>query len=345
MSLFSEQLLAWYDLHGRKDLPWQQNPNPYEVWLSEIMLQQTQVTTVIPYYLRFTDTFPSVNDLANADIDDVLSLWTGLGYYARARNLHKAAKCIVEDHHSQLPNNLEALIDLPGIGRSTAGAIMTLGYHQNYPILDGNVKRVLTRFFAIEGWPSKKDIENRLWQEAERLLPSKRIANYIQAQMDLGATLCTRSKPRCNDCPLQTDCQAFALGQPTKYPTPKPKKTNPTRTTSWIIAFNNNDEVLLTKRPSTGIWGGLWTFPEVSAESEINDFCNEQLFISVDAVSELASFQHIFSHFKLNIHPYVVSSKQSGTTVSENNNYNWYKIEQALTLGLPAPVKTVLTSL
>jgi A/G-specific adenine glycosylase len=180
LTLFSEHLLAWYDVHGRKDLPWQQNPTPYEVWLSEIMLQQTQVSTVIPYYLRFTEQFPTVSDLANAVVDDVLSLWTGLGYYARARNLHKAAKYIVEHHDAKLPDNLEQLMALPGIGRSTAGAIMTLGFHQNYPILDGNVKRVLTRFFAIEGWPSKKEIENRLWQEAERLLPDKCIANYIQ---------------------------------------------------------------------------------------------------------------------------------------------------------------------
>lgn len=345
MTLFSEQLLAWYDLHGRKDLPWQQNPSPYEVWLSEIMLQQTQVTTVIPYYLRFTERFPTVTDLANANVDDVLSLWTGLGYYARARNLHKAAKCIVEDHKAKLPDNLEKLIALPGIGRSTAGAIMTLGFHQNHPILDGNVKRVLTRFFAIEGWPSKKEIEDRLWIEAERLLPNKRIANYIQAQMDLGATLCTRSKPRCGDCPLQQDCQAYAQEEVSKYPTPKPKKVTPTKSTQWLIVFNDNNEVLLAKRPQTGIWGGLWTFPEVSSELDITDFCTEQLLISVDAVSKLEPFQHVFSHFKLTIQPSVISTKHAENVVNENNNYNWYKIEQALTLGLPAPVKTVLTSL
>lgn len=345
MSIFSKQLLAWYDQHGRKDLPWQQNPSPYEVWLSEIMLQQTQVATVIPYYQRFTKQFPTVDDLAKADIDDVLSLWTGLGYYARARNLYKAANRIVDEHQSQLPADIDALIDLPGIGRSTAGAIMTLGYHQNYPILDGNVKRVLTRYFAIEGWPSKKDIENRLWQEAERLLPKQRIANYIQAQMDLGATLCTRTRPRCNDCPMQLDCEAFKQGEPTRYPTPKPKKTTPTKTSHWIIALNENNEVLLNKRPNTGIWGGLWTFPEVAEESDIEQHCNDQLFIATDDIAALPSFQHIFSHFKLNIHPHIVTAAPHNNVLSENNNYNWYKIEKALTLGLPAPVKTLLTSL
>jgi A/G-specific adenine glycosylase len=345
LTLFSEQLLAWYDVHGRKDLPWQQNPTPYEVWLSEIMLQQTQVSTVIPYYLRFTEQFPTVSHLANADVDNVLSLWTGLGYYARARNLHKAAKYIVENHDAKLPDNLEQLMALPGIGRSTAGAIMTLGFHQNYPILDGNVKRVLTRFFAIEGWPSKKEIENRLWLEAERLLPDKRIANYIQAQMDLGATLCTRSKPRCNDCPLKMDCRAYAQGNPTKFPTPKPKKATPIKYTNWIIVLNDKNEVLLTKRPATGIWGGLWTFPEVIDATTIRDYCSTNLSLSVDAISELTPFQHVFSHFKLNIQPFVISTKHISNAVNENNTVNWYKIYDALTLGLPAPVKTVLTSL
>jgi A/G-specific adenine glycosylase len=345
LTLFSEQLLAWYDVHGRKDLPWQQNPTPYEVWLSEIMLQQTQVSTVIPYYLRFTEQFPTVSHLANADVDNVLSLWTGLGYYARARNLHKAAKYIVENHDAKLPDNLEQLMALPGIGRSTAGAIMTLGFHQNYPILDGNVKRVLTRFFAIEGWPSKKEIENRLWLEAERLLPDKRIANYIQAQMDLGATLCTRSKPRCNDCPLKMDCRAYAQGNPTKFPTPKPKKATPIKYTNWIIVLNDKNEVLLTKRPATGIWGGLWTFPEVIDATTIREYCSTNLSLSVDAISELTPFQHVFSHFKLNIQPFVISTKHISNAVNENNTVNWYKIDDALTLGLPAPVKTVLTSL
>ncbi len=345
LTLFSTQLLDWFDLHGRKDLPWQQTPSPYQVWLSEIMLQQTQVSTVIPYYQRFTQRFPTVDDLANADVDDVLSLWTGLGYYARARNLHKAAKLIVEQHASKLPQNLEALIDLPGIGRSTAGAIMTLGYHQNFPILDGNVKRVLTRYFAIEGWPSKKDIENKLWQEAERLLPETRIANYIQAQMDLGATLCTRSKPRCLDCPLQSDCLAYQQGEPTKYPTPKPKKTTPTKSTNWIIALNKDQQVLLTKRPDNGIWGGLWTFPEVTEASAISQHCHDKLFITSHAIKPMDSIHHVFSHFKLNIHPYLIDAEQQTNQLSENNNHNWYKITDALNLGLPAPVKTVLTLL
>lgn len=196
-SSFSERLLAWYDHHGRKDLPWQQNPSAYHVWLSEVMLQQTQVATVIPYYQRFIERFPDINALADANIDDVLGLWSGLGYYARGRNLHKAAVQMQQHHNAQVPEDFKALLDLPGIGRSTAGAIMALAFHQRYPILDGNVKRVLARFDAINVWPGEKHTEATMWQRAETLLPEHRIANYIQAQMDLGATLCTRSRPAC----------------------------------------------------------------------------------------------------------------------------------------------------
>ncbi|BDZ73168.1 hypothetical protein GCM10025856_08870 [Methylophaga marina] len=221
---FADALLDWFDHYGRKNLPWQQNPTPYHVWLSEIMLQQTQVSTVIDYYTRFIQRFPNVYSLAEAKQDDVLAYWSGLGYYARARNLHKTAQIVSADYTGAFPETLEELINLPGIGRSTAGAILTLAYHQKYPILDGNVKRVLTRFFAIDGWPGNKKVEDSLWEKAESLLPDKRIANYIQAQMDLGATLCTRSKPDCPRCPLQSHCLAYNNGNPTAYPEKNLKK-------------------------------------------------------------------------------------------------------------------------
>jgi len=343
-SIFSKQLLSWFDLHGRKDLPWQQQPTPYHVWLSEIMLQQTQVSTVIPYYQRFTEQFNTINSLAEAAVDDVLALWTGLGYYARARNLHKAAIIMREQHHGEMPTNFDELIALPGIGRSTAGAILTLAHQQQFAILDGNVKRVLARYFAIEGWPGKKDIENQLWQKAELLLPTHRIANYIQAQMDLGATVCTRSKPRCNLCPLTSDCLAFKQGNPSDYPTSKPKKVIPHRQTHWLIAQINTGEVLLEQRPQQGIWGGLWSFPEVKDKGEL-DYHSQQLNLIEKNKVKLIDINHIFSHFKLTIHPYLIQCEQQTNHVAENNNLSWYKISDALRLGLPAPVKTVIQSL
>lgn len=341
---FSKLILDWFDQHGRKDLPWQQQPTPYHVWLSEIMLQQTQVSTVIPYYQRFTEKFNDITSLASAPIDDVLALWTGLGYYARARNLHKAAIIMAQDHNGEMPTNYDELITLPGIGRSTAGAIMALAHQQSFAILDGNVKRVLTRYFAIQGWPGKKTVENQLWQKAELLLPQKRIANYIQAQMDLGATVCTRSKPLCNECPLATNCQSLKQDNPTGFPTPKPKKAIPHRQTHWLIAQNDNGEILLQRRPAHGIWGGLWSFPEAQDKNQIEHHC-QQLHINKVESTDLAEITHIFSHFKLTIYPHLIQSHQQSNHIAENKNLSWYKICDALRLGLPAPVKAVIQSI
>jgi len=342
---FSSQLLAWFDLHGRKDLPWQQAPTPYHVWLSEIMLQQTQVSTVIPYYQRFTQQYDNLHALANAPVDDVLALWTGLGYYARARNLHKAATIILEHHNGEMPTNLDALISLPGIGRSTAGAIMSLAHKQRFAILDGNVKRVLTRYKKISGWPGNKAIENKLWLIAEQLLPSERIAHYIQAQMDLGATVCTRSKPKCDICPLQSNCQAFQHDIPQNYPESKPKKIIPTRKINWLILQSDDQKVLLQQRPNSGIWGGLWSFPEVDCMDNIAELCLNNYQINITGITVAPSFKHVFSHFKLDVHPHLISSSQASNNISENNSSTWYKISDALLLGLPAPVKTFLQSL
>lgn len=343
-STFSKNLLVWFDQYGRKDLPWQQKPTPYHVWLSEVMLQQTQVKTVIPYYKKFTAKFPNINSLANASLDDVLALWTGLGYYARGRNLHKTAGVIASSHGGEMPSTLQELIALPGIGRSTAGAIMALAHHQSFSILDGNVKRVLARYFAISGWPGNKKIEESLWEKADQLLPNNRIANYIQAQMDLGATICTRSKPNCSHCPLSTDCQAFQKNEVVKFPTPKAKKTIPTRQTRWLVAQSINNEILLQHRPTQGIWGGLWSFPEVTHQNEIKLAC-EKLYLEFSSIVDKPVIRHIFTHFKLDIHPYLIQCNTPSPQISENKNLAWYKISDALQLGLPSPVKSFIQSL
>ena len=343
---FSQRLLDWYDQYGRKDLPWQQQPTPYHVWLSEIMLQQTQVSTVIPYYNRYTAQFKNVAELAAAPLDEILALWSGLGYYARARNLHKAANIMVAEHNADLPASLEKLMQLPGIGRSTAGAIMTLAYHQRYPILDGNVKRVLARFDAIPEWPGLKPIENILWQRAEQLLPKQRIANYIQAQMDLGATLCTRSRPQCTRCPLHSDCKAYHTGEPTSYPVSKPKKSIPSKQTHWIIAQKPNGQILMHQRPLHGIWGGLWSFPEVENMMQIPEFCQNDLQLNYTKSTQLSSIKHVFTHFRLNITPHLLNCNSNlPHRIADTDRLMWVKIDEALKLALPTPVKSLLKSI
>jgi A/G-specific adenine glycosylase len=342
---FSERLLAWFDLSGRKDLPWQKNVTPYRVWLSEIMLQQTQVSTVIPYYLRFVQQFPDIVSLAKASVDDVLVLWTGLGYYARARNLHKTARIVVNAYDGFFPSTIDTLISLPGIGRSTAGAIMSLAHHQRFPILDGNVKRVLSRYAAIEGWPGHKAVETTLWHLAEQLLPEHRFANYIQAQMDLGATVCTRSKPNCSACPFSNDCQAYLQGSTAHYPASKPKKAIPTRETHWVVAQSSDGKLLLEQRDKRGIWGGLWSFSEKESLEEVQNHCEfTNIFIS-NSREQLSQIKHSFSHYKLIIYPHLIQCKQNRDVIADNNKLKWYKIDEALQLGLPAPVKQFIQSL
>ncbi len=338
---FSERVLSWFDEHGRKDLPWQQDKTPYRVWISEIMLQQTQVATVIPYYARFMSSFSSVEALANASEDDVLSHWSGLGYYARARNLHKAAKKLVSEFDSEFPLTVEGVCELPGIGRSTAAAILSISRGVPAAILDGNVKRVLARFHAVPTWPGEKKTENRMWEVAESYVPEKRAGDYTQAMMDLGATLCTRSKPQCLLCPLSHDCLAIKQGNPTDFPIKKVKKAKPTKSTVMLILVNESGELLLEKRPSVGIWGGLWSLPE-SAESESLILDVEQRF-QFQSIAEktLAVFRHTFSHYHLMIHPVrlVVASQHM---VYDGNKYQWCTKEQSLNLGLPAPVRQIL---
>lgn len=340
---FSDRLLAWFDAHGRKDLPWQQNKTPYRVWVSEIMLQQTQVGAVIDYYQRFMARFPTLEDLALAPQDDVLEYWAGLGYYARARNLHRCAQTVYHDHAGQFPTTLAALVALPGIGTSTAGAILSLAMAQRGVILDGNVKRVLCRHQAIAGWPGKREVEKRLWTLADALTPQHRNADYTQAIMDLGATLCTRSRPACERCPMQEDCLAKANGAPQHYPTPKPKKTVPHRQT-WIALLCHNDAILLEKRPDSGIWGGLYSLPEFPAdlsEQALHDQLAAQGF-RIRHVQAGTPFWHTFSHFKLELKPLEVQLTCPPNHIADTTGMHWVPSNRVTKLGLPAPISRYL---
>lgn len=339
MDDFATRLLAWYDLHGRHNLPWQRDATPYHVWLSEIMLQQTQVATVIPYYERFTSRFPDIQALAAAEADDVLHHWSGLGYYARARNLHKAAKMLVADFSGTLPADLEALESLPGIGRSTAGAILSTALGGRAAILDGNVKRVLARFHAVEGWPGKSAVASRLWELAESHTPDTRVADYTQGIMDLGATLCTRSKPDCHRCPLADDCAALALGQQGDFPGRKPRKVKPTRTTSFVIAHTPKGELLLERRRPSGIWGGLWCFPEVDDDAGAIRYCEETLAVDVARTMALPTLRHSFSHYHLEISPLLLTLSKTPALIREGQELRCWPSENAPAVGLAAPVK------
>lgn len=329
---FSKRVLAWYHQHGRKHLPWQQNHDPYRIWVSEIMLQQTQVTTVIPYFQRFTDSFPTVEALANADEDAVLEHWAGLGYYARARNLQRAAKQVMTEFNGEFPSNIDELMRLSGVGRSTAGAILSLSLNQRHAILDGNVKRVLCRYFTISGHPSMAKVEKQLWQIAEKLTPTQENREYTQAMMDLGAMICARSSPQCQDCPIHVDCQAYAAGTMTNYPEKKQKKGDkPTRHFTMPL-FVDGQTLYLEKRPVKGIWGGLWSLPLLETTTEIDDY-RQKLTSAIGAEKTLAEFAHEFTHYKLRITPLWIDCKltQNGVAFTDIS-----------TLGLPAAVKKIL---
>lgn len=360
---FSERLLSWFDQFGRHDLPWQQNINPYRVWVSEIMLQQTQVKTVIPYFEKFMTSFPTLADLAAASQEAVLSHWAGLGYYARGRNLHKAAQIIMQQHNGQFPADFDAIVALPGIGRSTAGAVLSIALNQRYAILDGNVKRVLARYFAVEGWPGEKTIEKSMWQLAEDLTPQQRFNDYTQAIMDLGATLCTRSKPSCEACPVQSDCQAFKLGLVSQYPYKKPKKDKPTKQAWLLLQEDQQGQIYLQKRPQKGIWGGLWSLPEFESLQSCQESLQSQRRL-VKSLLEWPSFRHTFSHYHLEIYPVHCTqhfseenqAEPSSTKLNENLAMyasqadiegRWIGVEALLKgeVGVPAPVLKLVEQL
>ena len=337
MKLISKSLLNWHKEFGRHDLPWQNTTDAYRIWVSEIMLQQTQVTTVIPYYQRFMDSFPTVVDLANAEQDTVLHHWTGLGYYARARNLHKSAQIITNEHAGLFPTDFEEVLALPGIGRSTAGAVLSFSTNQRHPILDGNVKRVLARFYEVEGWYGKKDVEQKFWQLADANTPNKDVDIYTQAIMDFGATLCTRSKPNCEACPLQRDCQAFANDRVKELPHGKPKTIKPTKQVFMLLVKNIEDEFLLQQNPPSGIWGSLWCPAQVQAletEHEIGG-------LNVETLEKLPILKHTFSHYHLEITPVLCRPKGQANSVAETKLV-WYKSDSEQALGLAAPVKKLL---
>jgi len=343
---FAQQLLAWFDQHGRKDLPWQIDPTPYRVWVSEIMLQQTQVTTVIPFYERFMTRFPTVSALAAAPLDEVLHHWTGLGYYARGRNLHSAARIIAEELGGEFPAGVDALSELPGIGRSTAGAIAAISQGQRAPILDGNVKRVLARFHAVAGYPGETRPQNTLWQHAEQHTPVERLADYTQAIMDLGATVCSR-KPDCGMCPLQACCAAYQQGTVMQYPAPKPKKAKPTRRSRMYLITDPHNACLLEQRPANGIWGGLWTPPERGAEYLTEQVCAEFGIRDqdVEASHTATPFRHTFTHFHLDIEPVYIRLKRTPSLVRDDAGLMWYAAGTNAPVGLSAPAVTLLSSL
>lgn len=339
---FVARLLHWFDDHGRHDLPWQHPRSPYRVWLSEIMLQQTQVATVIPYFQRFLQHFPTLPDLAAASNDAVMAQWAGLGYYARARNLHAAAKRCVELHDGDLPRDFDALHALPGIGRSTAGAILSQAWNDPFAILDGNVKRVLSRYHGIDGFPGLPAIEKQLWSIAEAhvaQVPAGRMADYTQAQMDLGATVCSRAKPACVICPLQDACAARREGRTAELPTPKPSRTLPEREAVALLLRDAQQRVLLQKRPDTGIWAQLWTLPQAEAGSELQDWFDAHVEGSLEDAEELPVLQHTFSHYKL--HLQVLSRQVHGLRVEEPT-LRWVANDELPALGLPAPIRKLL---
>jgi A/G-specific adenine glycosylase len=343
MNDFSSRLITWQKQYGRHDLPWQNTTDPYAIRVSEIMLQQTQVSAVIAYYSKFMTRFPTISTLANATQDEVLQHWSGLGYYSRARNLHHAAQTIMDEHVGQFPQHFATIQTLPGIGRSTAAAIASFAFNQVQTILDGNVKRVLTRHFAIAGWPGTPKIEKQLWTLAESLLPETEMVAYTQGLMDLGATLCTRSKPKCGSCPLNSSCEAYKQNLVSMLPTLKPRKTIPEKQITMLILMHGN-EVLLEKRPPTGIWGGLWSFPETEATDDFAAISHDKFGISAQISQPLPILSHTFTHFKLHIQPQPLQVLKQPTQAKESGQV-WLSIEDAIGAAIPTPVRKILLSL
>ena len=340
---FSSRLIAWQKIHGRHDLPWQNTQDPYAIWVSEIMLQQTQVAAVIAYYARFMARFPNIATLAQASQEEVLQHWSGLGYYSRARNLHNAVQTIMDEFDGQFPEDFEKIQTLSGIGRSTAAAIASFAFQQNQTILDGNVKRVLARHFLIEGWTGSPKIEKALWALAETLVPDQEMIAYTQGLMDLGATICTRNKPKCELCPLNVHCMALAKNQTKALPTPKPRKAIPQKQTTMLLLLNGN-EVMLEKRPPNGIWGGLWSLPEISMQEIPSEVAMQRFGLEVESDEPLPSILHTFTHFKLEILPQPLQVIHRSLQAIRPNTI-WLNIEDAIGAALPTPVRNILLNL
>lgn len=341
-SEFSKRLIAWQRQHGRHDLPWQQTRDPYRVWLSEIMLQQTQVATVIPYFERFLARFPTLAELAASPVEDVMALWSGLGYYARARNLHKCAQTLVAEYAGAFPPDPAAIAVLPGIGRSTANAIAAFCFGARVPILDGNVKRLLCRFLGIAGYPGAPAIESRLWRDGTALLPARNVATYIQAQMDLGATICTRSKPRCTKCPVAELCVAQREGRTAELPTPRPRRPLPEKEITLLV-LQKNRRIALEQRPPAGIWGGLLSLPELPEGADAVAHCEQRFSLSIGAVSPAPTFWHGFTHFRLRIQPLL--GEVSDCAHLAEPGLRWLDREELARAALPAPIRKLLSAI
>ncbi len=335
---FSQRLIEWQRINGRHDLPWQLNRDPYRVWVSEIMLQQTQVGTVIPYFERFMVRFPVLAALAQAKEEEVLACWAGLGYYARGRNLHRAARVIAEKHAGAFPRDFDQIVALPGIGPSTAAAISAFVYGERRAILDGNVKRVLTRMFGVDGWTGNKKVENQLWRLSESLLPEEDMETYTQAVMDLGATICTRSSPKCQECPLSIDCTARRENRTSSLPAARPRKALPERSATMLVIRHGRD-VLLKKRPAPGIWGGLWSLPEAEADSK--EACLQLTGQVPASIIEMPRLNHVFTHFRLEIQPVMLTLKWLPQLVTDPNSI-WMELDDAIEAAIPKPVKSIL---
>ena len=341
---FSSAILAWFESHGRKQLPWQIDRTPYRVWISEIMLQQTQVATVIPYYERFMQRFPNVRELAAAPLDEVLHLWTGLGYYARARNLQRAARVLVEQHGSEFPDDLDTVQRLPGIGRSTAGAILALSRGARHPILDGNVKRVLARHFGVEGFPGETAVAQRLWALAEAHTPFTRVADYTQAMMDLGATLCTRSRPACERCPIEATCVARAAGTQARLPTPRPKRVRPERRAIVALLQREDATIYLEQRPASGLWGGLWSLPQFDDLTALQQWLADRGLRTSAANVTLPTYHHAFTHFDLVLTP-IVYTVSAVAGIADDGRHCWYDPVAPRRIGLSKPTVDLVAAL
>ena len=340
---FARRIIGWQQQHGRHGLPWQ-GADVYRVWLSEIMLQQTQVATVIPYYHRFVASFPNIAALAAASEDAILAHWSGLGYYSRARNLHRTAQLIMQQHDGKFPQHFEDILALPGIGRSTAAAISAFAFHEQRAILDGNVKRLLARHRAVEGYTSEKKIEDQLWQHAEALLPKRDIAPYTQGLMDLGTLICTRSKPKCHACPLQADCMAYHNGLVAQLPTPRQRKAPPEKHSTFLLLLNGPD-ILLEKRPTNGIWGGLWCPPQIDLQfseiEDVNSYCLQHFGTETIQALVLSAFTHTFTHFKLHIIPVLLHVINKPKAI-QAPGMMWLDTNDALHAAIPTPVRKLL---
>ncbi|HEV2269848.1 MAG TPA: A/G-specific adenine glycosylase [Steroidobacteraceae bacterium] len=341
---FAASLIDWHVRHGRHDLPWQRRRTPYRVWVSEIMLQQTQVATVIPYFERFMERFPAVGTLAAAPLDEVLHLWSGLGYYARARNLHRAAVCIAEEHGGRFPQTFAAVAGLPGIGRSTAGAILALSRGERFPILDGNVRRVLSRHFEVEGSASDRATLQKLWDLSDECTPQEHVDTYTQAVMDLGATVCVRRNPACTSCPVAATCIARRTGRQHELPAPKPARARRLRQVFMLAAVRADGGVLLERRPESGVWGGLWCLPEFPSATDAADYARRMLHGAPARPVPLSPVEHAFTHFDLVITPLLAHCSGSATAPDPARR-QWYRARAPAKLGLPAPIRLLLATI